>query len=126
MVSIGLYSDGDNYVSLLDISTMNNLPLKFLENIVISLKLNNLVTSQRGCKNGGYRLVKNPKDIKLTEILNSLDNSILNHEDVYENSIIKNAVDEIVWQQIDQSILKFTDSVTLDDIIQQFKFRLNA
>lgn len=77
IVSIAIHSQNGSYVNVLDIAKTNNLPTKYLENIMVDLRINNLVIGKRGCKNGGYKLRKNPNDITLTEILNALDNTIL-------------------------------------------------
>lgn len=90
IVSIAIHSQNGSYVNVLNIAKQNNLPIRYLENIMSDLRRNNLVIGKRGCINGGYKLKKNPNDITLTKILNALDNNILN-----------------------QKILEFTDSVTI-------------
>jgi Rrf2 family protein len=120
MVSIAMQSKDDCYVSLLDISNSNDLPLKFLENIMVNLRLNDLVISQRGCKNGGYKLARSSNEITLTEILNALDNSIL-CKNTHNTNAIALAIDTVVWQEVNQSILTLTDSITLSTIVERIK-----
>ena len=48
------------------------IPLGFLEGILLSLKHAGIVTSQRGVE-GGFRLIKPPKDITLGRVIRTLD-----------------------------------------------------
>lgn len=127
MVEIGIYSQNDDYVPIFYISKINKLPFKFLENIMISLRANNLVLGKRGGNNGGYRLNKNPNDITLTEIINALDNTILdeNQNNININTNTELIVNEMVWNKINKSMLDFTNSITLSMMIEYFKIRMN-
>lgn len=127
MVEIGIYSQNGDYVPIFYISKMNKLPFKFLENIMISLKANNLVFGKRGGNNGGYRLNKNPNDITLTEIINALDNTILdeNQNNININTNIELIVNEMIWNKVNKSMLDFTNSITLSMMIEYFKIRMN-
>ena len=62
-------------VSLRDISLRQGISLLYLEQIFLKLKKNNIVKSIRGI-NGGYILVKSPKDIKISEVLLALDQKV--------------------------------------------------
>ena len=64
-----------NPVSLRDISLRQNISLVFLEQIFSKLKKNNIVKSVRGI-NGGYILNKQPIEIKLADILKSVDEEV--------------------------------------------------
>ena len=61
----------DNAVSLRDISLRQGISLLYLEQIFLRLKKNNIVKSVRGI-NGGYILVKSPKELKISDILLAL------------------------------------------------------
>ena len=67
MIDIAAYSNG-NVVSLKDISGRQNISIKYLEQVVSLLTRSQLLISVRG-NNGGYRLVKEPKDYSIGEIL---------------------------------------------------------
>ena len=62
-------------ISLRDISLRQSISILYLEQIFLKLKRNNIVKSTRGIK-GGYVLVKNPKQIKLSEIFLALDENV--------------------------------------------------
>jgi Rrf2 family protein len=58
-----------------DIAEQQNIPKKFLEQILLDLKHRGLVISKRG-KDGGYLLLKSPEDITFGEILRMIDGPI--------------------------------------------------
>ena len=59
-------------VSLRDISLRQGISLDYLEQLFLKLKKNNIVISVRG-KKGGYVLSKKATDIKISDILFSIN-----------------------------------------------------
>src|SRR5512136_3074255 len=68
------YGNGSRAIILKDISASEGISIRYLEQIIIPLKINRLVKSIRGA-GGGYTLARNPDDIKLSEILHALEGS---------------------------------------------------
>ena len=64
-----------NPVCLRDISLRQGISLDYLEQIFSKLKKNQIVKSTRGTQ-GGYFLSKKPNEIKLTNILNAVDEKV--------------------------------------------------
>jgi len=62
-------------ITLKEISTVQNLPQRYLEQIVMLLRSAGLIKSVQG-KQGGYYLAKDPNDIKIAEILNATTDQI--------------------------------------------------
>jgi Rrf2 family protein len=62
-------------VLIQDIVNVELLPKKFLEAILIDLKNAGMVNSKKG-KNGGYYLIKEPKDINFADIIRVFDGAI--------------------------------------------------
>ena len=58
-----------------DLSERGNIPVKFLEQILLSLRNEGLLTSKRGV-GGGYSLRKRPSDMFVLEIVELLDGPI--------------------------------------------------
>jgi len=58
-----------------EIAENERIPKKFLETILRELRNFQLLQSQRG-KTGGYRLLKQPKDINLAELMRLMDGPI--------------------------------------------------
>lgn len=55
-----------------DIAERQRIPKKFLEQILLDLKHRGLVHSRRG-RNGGYGLLKNPREITFGQIMRIID-----------------------------------------------------
>lgn len=66
---------GERYVSAGEIAKRQGISLKYLENILSSLKSAGLIRSERG-KNGGYSLAKPPAEINLYDVLSCLEDSL--------------------------------------------------
>lgn len=70
---------GKNYgkqpVQIMKIATEEQIPKKFLEQILIELRNAGLLYSIKGAK-GGYSLNKDPKDIRMTQVIRLLDGPI--------------------------------------------------
>jgi len=58
-----------------DISRLENIPKKFLEQILLDLKHARIVKSRQGM-GGGYYLVKKPKDISVADVYRLFDGAI--------------------------------------------------
>lgn len=67
------YQKGNMFTA--EIARQENIPKKFLEQILLDLKHAGYVGSSQGYK-GGYYLIKEPKDINLAEIYRIFDGAI--------------------------------------------------
>ena len=65
----------DEPVLIAEISQQRNIPLKFLENILLELKKDGILESKKG-KGGGYYLAKAPEKIFLADVLRRIDGPI--------------------------------------------------
>ena len=63
---------GEGPVPTKELAARNNIPQRFLEQILLSLKHGRLVRSQKGPQ-GGYYLARPPYEINLAEIVRQLD-----------------------------------------------------
>lgn len=68
-------ADGRSPMLIADIAEQQNIPKKFLEQILLDLKHRGLVISKRG-KDGGYLLLKPAEEITFGEILRMIDGPI--------------------------------------------------
>jgi Rrf2 family protein len=59
------------------IAQAQDIPLKFLENILLELRHNGLVQSQRGA-DGGYWLARPPEKIKLADVIRAVEGPLAN------------------------------------------------
>ena len=109
-------------LTLRQISERDELPFKFLEQIMIGLKGAKLVQSMKG-KHGGYALSRNPKEITLGEIIRVVDGPlapILSAEEM-EHRIEtdgKHAGLYSILLDVRNAISKILDKRTLADILE--------
>ncbi len=62
-------------VQIATISNSENISLKFLESILLTLRKNGILGSKKG-KGGGYYLLKEPSEIPMTSIMRILEGPI--------------------------------------------------
>ena len=66
------YQEDDSVVRIQEISTRQNIPKRFLEQILNDLKSAGIVESKRGVA-GGYRLRRSPERVTLAEIVRHIE-----------------------------------------------------
>jgi len=74
----------DGYVTVETIAQRQQIPPKFLEQIMLALKRARYVKSVKG-QHGGYCLAKPPEQISLAEIIRLFDGALAPTESVSEN-----------------------------------------
>ncbi len=65
-------SDSEDVIRIRELAEREQIPMKFLEQILLSLKNAGLLQSRRGA-NGGYYLARPPEEITLGQIVRTLD-----------------------------------------------------
>ena len=128
MADLASYQNGKP-VSLNDISLRQNISLSYLEQLFSKLKNEKLVKSIRGPA-GGYLLEKNPKDIKISNIIFAVDEQIktLNCKKESKKGCHGRTVKCIthnLWDDLEQHINHFFDNVSLSDLIKQKRIETN-
>jgi Rrf2 family protein len=66
---------GQGYIKIEDICSRQDLPRKYIEQILLALKRAGYVKSRRGAE-GGYMLAKKPEEISLAEIIRLMDGAL--------------------------------------------------
>ena len=122
MADLAAYQNGKP-VSLVDISLRQNISLSYLEQLFSKLKNEKLVKSVRGAS-GGYVLEKNPKDIKLSNIIFAVDEQVKTLNCKREskkgcNGRSTKCITHNLWDDLAQHINKFFDNVSLNDLLKQ-------
>ncbi len=117
----------NNAVSLRDISLRQGISLLYLEQIFLKLKKNNIVKSVRGI-NGGYMLVKIPKELKILDILLALDQKVKTigcKKDSKKscNGKSNKCITHNFWDELDIHINSFFESKKLSDLLKNKEAR---
>ncbi len=122
MADLALYQKGSP-VSLNDISLRQNISLSYLEQLFSKLKNRKLVKSVRG-SSGGYILEKNPKEIKLSNIIFAVDEQVKTLKCKKEskkgcNGRSTKCITHNMWDELEQHINSFFESRNLNDFLEQ-------
>lgn len=75
LLALIFLSRNDGYISVAKIADAQNIPVKFLEQILLILKRARYVSSIKG-QHGGYRLAKKAEMITLAEVIRLLDGAL--------------------------------------------------
>ena len=122
MADLALFQSGKP-VSLNEISLRQNISLSYLEQLFAKLKNVKLVKSIRG-PSGGYILEKNPKDIKLSNIIFAVDEKVktLNCKKESKkgcNGKSTKCITHYLWDDLEQHINSFFENKSLNDLLKQ-------
>jgi Rrf2 family protein len=101
------------------LATSQDIPVKFLENILVDLRRAGLVMSQRGAE-GGYRLARSAGQITIADVIRALDGplaevrgyrpELTNYDGAAENL-------QQVWVAVRASLRSVLEKVSLEDVI---------
>ena len=111
-----------NPVSLRDISIRQGISLDYLEQIFSKLRKNEIVQSVRGTQ-GGYILNKKAREIKLTNILDAVDEKVKTVQCKKElkkgcNGKATKCLTHNLWDELEAHINNFFDKKSLEDLVQ--------
>ncbi len=114
---------GNGPVSLKDISTRQHIPLHYLEHLIAPLVTAGVIRSSRGAK-GGISLVKDPREIRLSEVVPLLEGSIAPAECVANPELCESSascVTRDVWLEMEQVMNGVLESITLQTLVERQK-----
>ncbi len=101
------------------LATAQDIPLKFLENILLELRRSEIVASQRGAE-GGYWLAKPPAEISLADVIRAVEGPIATvrgarPEDVEYTGAATGLRD--VWIELRRSMRGVLEETSLADLV---------
>ena len=110
-------------VSLNDISLRQNISLSYLEQLFSKLRNERLVKSIRG-PSGGYILEKNPKEIRISNIIFAVDEQVKTLNCKREskkgcNGKTIKCITHNLWDDLENHINNFFEKVSLNDVVKQ-------
>jgi len=121
MLNLALHYDkGNESVVLRNISEDEDLSIRYLEQIIIPLKISKLVKSVRGA-GGGYTLAKHPSEITLCEIINVLEGSSTLVDCVEDPGSCERTTEcaaHEVWREASDLLRNYFTSKTLQDLVE--------
>ena len=113
------YKTGE-YLSLKEIAEKENLSLKYLEKIMMSLKKRDFFQTSKG-KEGGYKLKKDPATYSVGEIIRAAEEELDVVDCIKKNSCPNKKSCETypLWKGLSEEINNYLDGKTLESIIKE-------
>lgn len=114
------YNNGNEAVILKNVSDDEEISIRYLEQIIIPLKINKLVKSTRGA-GGGYALARKPSEIKLSEILHTLEGACCLVDCVDDSDYchrIPICATYDIWTEASKLLKDYFGSLTLQDLVE--------
>jgi Rrf2 family protein len=115
---------GNGVVTIHELARRTDAPLKFMEQVLLDLKRGGFVESRRG-KIGGYRLAKEPSQIRLGDVVRFIDGPIEPISCLEERYSgcrdIKRCVLKNIWKEVARRTSDVIDHVTFEDLVKQIK-----
>ena len=112
---------GEGPILVKDIARRQQISGRYLEHLLISLKLAGMVRSTRGT-GGGFTLAKPPSKIKLSEIIQVMEGPLtplecIDSPEEYPRASLCAVHD--IWTEVKSAMNKVLESVTLQDLIER-------
>lgn len=109
----------DRFVPLKEMAERQDISQKYMEAIMTVLSKAHLVEAHHG-KGGGYKLVREPKDYKISEILEVTESSLAPVSCLKDDAEPCPKADRCItlpmWKELYKVTKGYLDSVTLEDL----------
>ena len=119
-------NSGEKAILTSSIARDENIPRKFLESILRNLRNNQILHSKRG-KEGGFLLLRDPKEIYIVEIMRIMDGPVamlpcvsLNYYQSCEECDEKSCAIKGIFENIRDKTLEVLGGTSLHDLNQQW------
>ena len=103
------------------LATAQEIPLKFLENILLELRRAEIVASQRGAE-GGYRLAKPPQEVSVADVIRAVEGPIATVRGARPEEVeyvgAATALRE-VWIELRTRMRSVLETTTLADLVRR-------
>lgn len=128
MIDLAIHSVND-HISLNNVAERQNISENYLEQIISPLRKAGLVKSIKGAQ-GGYLLGNKPSKISVGEVLRVLEGDFASVDEGTDTNFVKNSIQSciqtMVWDKLADTVYEFIDSITLEDIVDEYKNRNGA
>ncbi|MCF8062076.1 MAG: RrF2 family transcriptional regulator [Deltaproteobacteria bacterium] len=111
---------GQGPLSMSTISRRQDIPVKYLEQLIIPLKKQGLIESVRGPK-GGHMLSRHPSEINVWQVVNLLETRVLLLDCLSEPEVcdhVKECLIRPVWGEAYEAVKRIFSETTLEDILR--------
>ena len=124
LVDLAAHEEGEA-VSLARTAQRQKLSLNYLEQVFGMLRRGGIVAGVKG-SNGGFRLTRDMDEITVKEVLEALEGEFSIAEDVGEDTQdpVRNALRELLWDEIDRRVDQFLQEKTLGSLVREYRRNL--
>jgi len=114
--------DSENLVTLGEVSRRQDISLPYLEQLFVKLRRANLVASVRG-PGGGYRLARPASEIRITEVLEAVDETVdALHKGAGASGAASGSraqsMTNRLWEGLSANVYVFLHQTRLSDVIE--------
>jgi Rrf2 family cysteine metabolism transcriptional repressor len=119
---------GKGPVLLKDIAQRQEIPLQYLEQLIRPLVQAGIIMTTRGAR-GGISLLKPPREIILSEVVQLLEGSVapvacVDNPELYPRS--DSCVTHEIWAEVKKAMDGVLKSTTFEDLVQRQKEKWNV
>jgi len=118
MLDLAMHAERER-VPVKRIAECQNIPIRYLEQILNTLRKTGLIKSVRGV-NGGYSLAKKPDEIRILDIVTALEGSLAPVKCVDHNTEgcerFEHCVTRALWSELKDKIEETLSTTTLEDL----------
>lgn len=124
LVDLAAHEEGEA-VSLARTAQRQKLSLNYLEQVFGMLRRAGIVAGVKG-SNGGFRLTRDMDEITVKEVLEALEGEFSIAEDAGEDTQdpVRNALRELLWDEIDRRVDQFLQEKTLGSLVREYRRNL--
>lgn len=131
LLELSLHGSSNGALSAAEIAKNQDIPIKFLEQILVILKGGGLVSSRRGQK-GGYYINRSPNEVSLAEVIrlfegeitlirkNENGNGASNGNGISKDQLNGQAIAEVL-EQLSSHLSSKLETVTFKEISEREK-----
>ena len=112
---------GEGPIDIKDIAHRQNIPEKYLGNLILPLKTAGLIHSTRGA-HGGYALSRSPESINMSDVLRALEGSLSLAECVDDPKICARSSkcpSRDVWLALSEKMVETLKSMNLQELAEK-------
>jgi Rrf2 family protein len=112
-------ADGGGLRPIQDIATRQDIPQRYLEQVLLGLTRAGLLVSRRGSA-GGYRLARAAEQVTVGDVLRAVEGSMNGLEPTRRGrrGLAPDPVSDLseLWREIDEAVSGVIDRVTFEDL----------
>jgi Rrf2 family protein len=120
MVDMAMQPGGEP-VKLKDIASRQDISLKYLEQVMLPLRVNAFVVTRKGSR-GGYTLTRPPREITLLEIVKSVEGSVAPVECADDPNVCERSEHcstHLAWIGLKEAIEDQLGRISLEDLAEK-------